>query len=81
MSEPFRMSPHAIDRALEMGVTGEEIRACYDKPDESYWSQTHEKWCYKRGHDRAVHAKVRSDGFVECRLCKRLMAQVREGKA
>lgn len=49
MTEPFRMSPHAIDRALEMGVTGEEIRACYDKPDESYWSQTHEKWCYKRG--------------------------------
>ncbi|MDR6172611.1 hypothetical protein [Curtobacterium sp. SORGH_AS_0776] len=35
----------------------------------------------KRGHDRAVHAKVRADGFVECRLCKRLMAQARERKA
>lgn len=46
---PFTMSNHALDRALEMGVTGEEIRACYDNPEDMYWSQKHQKWCYTRG--------------------------------
>lgn len=46
---PFTMSKHAIDRALEMGVTGEEIRAAYDRPAEIIWSSRYKAFCYVRG--------------------------------
>lgn len=46
---PFTMSKHAIDRALEMGVTGEEIRATYDRPADIIWSIRYRAYCYTRG--------------------------------
>ena len=29
---PFRLSQHAMERALQMGVLGEEIREAFDRP-------------------------------------------------
>lgn len=46
---PFTMSAHAIDRALEMGVTGEEIRHAYDRPSDVIWSTRYSAYCYIRG--------------------------------
>lgn len=46
---PFTMSNHAVDRALEMGVTGEEIRACYDRPTDLIWSKKYKSWWFIRG--------------------------------
>lgn len=46
---PFAMSAHAIDRALEMGVAGEEIRAAYDRPTDVIWSAKYKAFCYIRG--------------------------------
>lgn len=46
---PFRMSHHATERALEMNVTGEEIRAAYDRPTEVVWSQKYHGWWHIRG--------------------------------
>lgn len=46
---PFTMSKHALDRALEMNVTGVEIRTCFEHPTDMYWSTKHEKWRYTRG--------------------------------
>lgn len=46
---PFTMSAHAIDRALEMGVAGEEIRLAYDRPSEVIWSVKYKAFCFIRG--------------------------------
>lgn len=46
---PFTMSAHAIDRALEMGVDGVEIRAAYDHPTDITWSVKYGAYCYIRG--------------------------------
>jgi hypothetical protein len=46
---PFRMSKHALERALEMNVAGEEIRACYERPVEMMWSQKYACWWFIRG--------------------------------
>jgi hypothetical protein len=43
------MSKHAVERALEMGVTGGEIRACYDRPTDVIWSQKYAGWWFIRG--------------------------------
>ncbi|PZF11743.1 hypothetical protein [Curtobacterium sp. MCLR17_034] len=56
---PFTMSKHAIDRALEMGVTGEEIRACFDHPADITWSTKYRAWCYIR--DR-ITLSITEDG-------------------
>jgi hypothetical protein len=49
VQQPFTVSPHALQRALEMGITGEEIRRTFENPDRHYWSQKHQKWTYVRG--------------------------------
>lgn len=36
------MSKHAIERALDMGVTGEEIRQCLEYPETNYKSKKYE---------------------------------------
>lgn len=46
---PFTMSKHAVERALEMNVTGEEIRVCYDRPEDIIWSQKYAGWWFIRG--------------------------------
>lgn len=46
---PFTVSHHALDRALEMNVSGAEIRTCFEHPSDMRWSTKHEAWCYTRG--------------------------------
>ena len=45
----FVMSAHALQRAVDMAVTGEEIRQCFDNPREQHWSQGHGSWALTRG--------------------------------
>ncbi len=46
---PFRMSRHALDRALEMDVAGDEIRACFDRPEDVIWSRKYSLFWFVRG--------------------------------
>lgn len=45
----LQFTKHAIERALDMNVPGEEIRACYEQPTNTYFSQKHGSWTYQRG--------------------------------
>lgn len=45
----FKMSHHAIERALEMNLDGEDIRNTYEDPEQIYWSVKYEAWNYLRG--------------------------------
>lgn len=47
--QPFRMSKHALERALEMSVDGDEIRRAYETPECIYWSTGKNAWAYTRG--------------------------------
>jgi hypothetical protein len=49
VQQPFTVSPHALQRALEMGVTGEEIRRTFESPKDRFWSQKHQSWTYVHG--------------------------------
>lgn len=49
MTAQFTLSKHAIERALEMGVDGDEIRDAYDNPDEIFWSNKYQMYGYTRG--------------------------------
>lgn len=49
ITQRFHMSKHAMERALEMDVAGEEIRACYDVPSQVIWSQKYSAYWYQRG--------------------------------
>lgn len=49
MAEPFVVSKHALERALDMGVTGEEIRAAWDKPRNTHRSGKTGCWYLTRG--------------------------------
>lgn len=42
MKIPFTLTRHAIDRALDMAVTGEEIRNCILHPETVYRSRKYE---------------------------------------
>ena len=46
---PFRMSRHALDRALEMDVAGDEIRTCFDRPEDVIWSRKYGLFWFVRG--------------------------------
>jgi hypothetical protein len=46
---PFHMSKHALERALEMGVEGDEIRSAFEQPEETIWSQKYKSWWLIRG--------------------------------
>jgi len=46
---PFTMSRHALDRALEMDVAGDEIRECYERPIQIIWSRKYSAFWYVRG--------------------------------
>lgn len=46
---PFAMSNHAIARALEMGLNGDDIREAFVNPDSIVASNTHPGWNYRRG--------------------------------
>lgn len=43
------LSRHAIDRALDMNVTGEEIRAAIETPSSAYISRKHDAWLFENG--------------------------------
>lgn len=45
----FVMSQHALARAVDMSVTAEEIRACWDNPRDQHWSDKHNGWVLTRG--------------------------------
>lgn len=45
----FEMSPHAVERALDMGLEGHEIREAMESADQIYWSQKYEAWTYQKG--------------------------------
>jgi len=49
MTAQFTVSAHALQRALEMGVTGDEIRGAYEHPERIHWSVKHQKWTYTKG--------------------------------
>jgi len=45
----WEITRHAVDRALEMGIAGEDIRACLESPDEVVASVKYPgTWHYKR---------------------------------
>jgi len=45
MTPTFRMTRHAIERALDMSVEGDEIRDAFDKPRRTYYShETNSHW-------------------------------------
>ena len=46
---PFTLSQHAIERALEMSVEGDEIADAMRNPEWSYYSYKHSKWCLTAG--------------------------------
>lgn len=43
------MTKHAVDRALEMAVGGEEIRECLERPRRAFYDSAHGVWVYSRG--------------------------------
>jgi hypothetical protein len=45
----FVMSHHALERAVDMAVTADEIRACWDNPLDQHWSPKHNGWVISRG--------------------------------
>lgn len=45
----LRISKHAVERALDMGIEGDEIVGTITKPEYGYWSNKHQAWCAKRG--------------------------------
>lgn len=47
--QPFVMTKHAIERALDMNVEGDEIREAFENPERIYWSPRHDSWNYQRG--------------------------------
>ena len=46
---PFEMTRHALSRAVDMAVDGEEIRDAFEKPREKFWSERTKSWMYTRG--------------------------------
>jgi hypothetical protein len=45
MTTTFRMSRHAVDRALDMALEGDEIRDAFEKPRRTYYSrETDSTW-------------------------------------
>jgi hypothetical protein len=46
---PFHMSKHALERALEMGAEGDEIRAAFEYPEDVIWSRKYSSWWLIRG--------------------------------
>lgn len=53
------MTKHAIDRALDMAIEGEEIREAFIHPERIYWLPRHEAWTYQRGR---IALGVREEG-------------------
>lgn len=49
MKLPFNMSHHALSRAVEMELEGDEIRNAFLDPDAIVRSKTHPGWNYRRG--------------------------------
>ncbi|OMC55441.1 hypothetical protein A5747_13715 [Mycobacterium sp. IS-836] len=47
--EGYVITPHAIDRALDMGVAGEEIRQCLLNPDSVTKSRKHKGFNHRAG--------------------------------
>lgn len=45
----FTVSHHAVERALDMGVAGDEIRECVTAPDRVHWSVRYENEVRTRG--------------------------------
>lgn len=45
----IRFTKHALERALEMGVEGEELRDCLLKPEEVFWTHKYQMHNYRRG--------------------------------
>lgn len=45
----FIMSKHAIDRALDMAVDGQEIRDAFERPRDKYFSARTQSWWLTRG--------------------------------
>lgn len=56
---PLEMTKHAIDRALDMAIEGEEIREAFIHPERIYWLPRHEAWTYQRGR---IALGVREEG-------------------
>jgi hypothetical protein len=46
---PFTLSPHAIERALEMSVEGDEITDAMRHPEWSYLNYKYNNWCLTAG--------------------------------
>lgn len=57
------LSPHAIQRALEMGVTGDEIREAFETPEDVRWSSKHGTFVYTRGR---IALAVNPDRALVC---------------
>jgi hypothetical protein len=45
----LQFTKHAIERALDMDVPGDEIRACYERPTNTYLSRKHDSYTFQRG--------------------------------